>query len=197
MSTLMKIFTLATMILIIAASGCTTTDTDEPEPMPEIIEDEENVPEQDNNEEQETFTISSSAFENNGEIPSRYTCDGDNINPELVSGILPEDTVSLVLIVDDPDAPIGTFTHWIVWNIEPGSIIKENTIPGVQGLNGAKGTDYLGPCPPSGTHRYFFRFYALDTMLDIGSGSTRAALEQAMQEHIIAEGELMGTYSRE
>ncbi|ABE51947.1 YbhB/YbcL family Raf kinase inhibitor-like protein [Methanococcoides burtonii] len=189
MRTLMKIVALTTMILTIAVSGCATTDTDEPEPIPEIIEDENNVPEQ------EIFLISTSAFENNGEIPSRYTCDGDNINPELVPGSLPEDTVSLVLIVDDPDAPIGTFTHWIVWNIAPGSIIEENTVPGIQGLNGAKGTDYLGPCPPSGTHRYFFRFYALDTMLDIGSGSTRTTLEEAMQEHIIAEGELMGTYS--
>jgi Raf kinase inhibitor-like YbhB/YbcL family protein len=141
------------------------------------------------------FTISTSAFENKGEIPSRYTCDGDNINPELVPGILPEDTESLVLIVDDPDAPRGTFTHWIVWNIEPGSMINENTNPGVEGLNDVKGTDYFGPCTPSGTHRYFFRIYALDTMLDLGSGSTRTALEQAMQEHIIAEGELMGTYS--
>ena len=197
MRTLIKIVILATIILIIAASGCTTTDTDEPEPIPVIIENEDHVPARDNNEEQDIFTISTSAFENNGEIPSRYTCDGDNINPELIPGILSEDTDSLVLIVEDSDAPKGTFTHWIVWNIEPGSIIKENSIPGVQGLNDVKGTDYFGPCPLSGTHRYFFRIYALDTMLDLGSGSTRTALEQAMQEHIIAEGELMGTYSRE
>ncbi|NYT19000.1 MAG: YbhB/YbcL family Raf kinase inhibitor-like protein [Methanosarcinales archaeon] len=186
----MNIFTkiaIALMIMLsIAASGCTTTDTG-PEPIPDIIEKEN----------QSILTISTGAFENNGEIPSRYTCDGDNINPELIPSALPENTESLVLIVDDPDAPKGTFTHWIVWNIEPGSIIKENTIPGVQGLNDLKGTDYAGPCPPSGTHRYFFRIYALDTMLDLGSGSTRTALEQAMQEHIIAEGELMGTYSRD
>ncbi|SES70010.1 phospholipid-binding protein, PBP family [Methanococcoides vulcani] len=186
MHTLTKIVTLAAIILIISISGCTTTDTD-PEPIPDIIE----------NDKQNTFTVSTSAFENNGEIPSRYTCDGDNVNPELIPGILSEDTESLVLIVDDPDAPRGTFTHWIVWNIEPGSVIRENTIPGVQGLNDFKTTDYAGPCPPSGTHRYFFRIYALNTMIDIESGSTRTTLEQAMQDHIIAEAELMGTYSRE
>ncbi|WP_135605266.1 YbhB/YbcL family Raf kinase inhibitor-like protein [Methanococcoides sp. NM1] len=185
MSTFTKIVALATIMMVIAVSGCTTTDT-EPEPIPDIIE----------NENQNTFTISTSAFDNNAEIPSRYTCDGDNINPELVPGILPENTESLVLIVDDPDAPGGTFTHWVVWNIEPGSIINEDVVPGVQGLNDFKGTDYIGPCPPSGTHRYFFRAYALDTMIDLNSGSTRTALEQAMQDHIIAEGELMGTYSK-
>ncbi|WP_052402836.1 YbhB/YbcL family Raf kinase inhibitor-like protein [Methanococcoides methylutens] len=186
MRTFTNIVTLAAIILIIAISGCTTIDT-EPELIPDIIE----------NDKENTFTISTNSFENNGEIPSRYTCEGDNINPELIPGILPEDAKSLVLIVDDPDAPRGTFTHWIIWNIEPGSIINEDTIPGVQGLNDFKTKEYAGPCPPSGTHRYFFRIYALDTMLDLESGSTRPILEQAMQDHIIAEAELMGTYSRE
>lgn len=186
MNMLAKIVMLATIMLVITISGCTTTDT-EPEPIPDIIE----------NENEELFTISTSSFKNNEEIPSKYTCEGDNINPELVADNLPEDTKSLVLIVDDPDAPMGTFTHWIVWNIEPGPSIREDTVPGIQGLNDFKKTDYSGPCPPSGTHRYFFRVYALDSMLELDPGSTRANLEQAMQEHIIAEGELMGTYSRD
>ncbi|WP_135612793.1 YbhB/YbcL family Raf kinase inhibitor-like protein [Methanococcoides sp. AM1] len=201
MHTFTKIVILVTIMLSIATSGCATNGTDEPEPIPDIIENQDHVAEQDStdniNKEQSTFKISTSAFENNGEIPSRYTCDGDNINPELIPGILPKGTENLVLIVDDTDAPGGMFTHWIVWNIEPGSMIRENTIPGVQGLNDFKTTDYAGPCPPSGTHRYFFRIYALDTMLDLVSGSTRTDLEQAMQDHIIAEAELMGTYSRE
>lgn len=190
MRTLTKITILVITMLVMALSGCTTTET-EPEPIPDIIENNDG-----SNENQNILTISTSAFENKGEIPSRHTCDGENINPELVPGILPEDTKSLVLIVDDPDAPMGTFTHWIVWNIEPGVIIMEDTIPGIQGLNDFKTMDYAGPCPPSGTHRYFFRVYALDTMLDLGSGSTRTDLKQAMQGHIIAEGDLMGTYSR-
>ena len=188
---LARIVMLATIMLVIAVSGCTTTDT-EPEPVPDIIENEDNK-----NTDQNAFTISTSAFDNNEEIPSRYTCDGDNINPEIIAENLPENTESLVLIVDDPDAPMGTFTHWIVWNIEPGSIIREDTVPGVQGLNDFKNTDYSGPCPPSGTHRYFFRIYAMDSILELDPGSTRVDLEQAMQEHIIVEGELMGTYSRD
>ncbi|WP_440951452.1 YbhB/YbcL family Raf kinase inhibitor-like protein [Methanococcoides sp. FTZ1] len=181
-----KIVSLAAIMLIITISGCTATDTG-PEPIPDIVE----------NEDEGSFMISTSSFENNGKIPSKYTCEGDNINPELVTDNLPEDTVSLVLIVEDPDAPMGTFTHWIVWNIEPGSIIVEDTVPGIQGLNDFKKTNYSGPCPPSGTHRYFFRIYALDTMLELESGSTRTTIEKAMMQHVIAEGELMGTYSRD
>lgn len=98
--------------------------------------------------------------------------------------------------MDDPDAPSGTFTHWVVWNIDPESKIAENSIPGVEGLNGASRASYTGPCPPSGTHRYFFKIYGLDTELDIAEGSGRSLVENAMEGHVIAYGELMGTYKR-
>lgn len=180
-----------TIILLVGISGCTDTGNDHTEEIPEIIGAEE-----DDGRQIDNIAVSSIAFEQNGEIPSRYACDGENINPELMLGNLPINTETLALIVDDPDAPTGTFTHWVVWNIEPAAVIHENTNPGVQGLNDFKMADYSGPCPPSGTHRYFFRVYALNTTLEIPPGSERTILEQEMQGHIIAEGELIGTYSR-
>jgi phospholipid-binding protein, PBP family len=143
-----------------------------------------------------TLSIYSSAFENGSFIPDIYTCDGDNINPPLEVLGISGDTVSLLLIMDDPDAPIGTFTHWVVWNIDPEMQIAENSIPGIEGANGANKVSYAGPCPPSGTHRYFFKMYALDTDLDIESGSERGLVEDAMEGHVIAYGELIGVYSR-
>jgi Raf kinase inhibitor-like YbhB/YbcL family protein len=102
----------------------------------------------------------------------------------------------MVLIVDDPDAPVRTFTHWIVWGIEPGSSIEENSIPGTEGLNDFRKMAYGGPCPPSGTHRYFFTVYALDVQLDLKAGASRDKLENAMENHILAKGHIMGKYSR-
>ena len=110
--------------------------------------------------------LTSSAFKNNEMIPSKYTCQGEDINPELEIKNIPDGTKSLVLIVDDPDAPMGTWVHWVVFNI-PNTVekIKENSMPGVGGINNFGKLNYGGPCPPSGTHRYFFKLYALDTLL--------------------------------
>ena len=113
---------------------------------------------------------------------------------------MPRETKSLVLIVDDPDAPMGVWNHWLVWNIKPDTtIIKENSVPrgAVVGRNDAGTAKYVGPAPPSGTHRYFFRLYALDTKLDLPAGSTRGDLDQAMHSHILARTELLGRYGRE
>lgn len=142
------------------------------------------------------LTISSSAFENEGKIPSKYTCDGEEINPPLKIAGIPDGTQALAVIVEDPDAPKGTFDHWIMWNIPPRGIIKENTIPGISGHNSAGKTGYHGPCPPSGSHRYYFHVFALDTELDIKAGSEKKVLQQAMEPHILAKGSLMGRYER-
>ena len=142
------------------------------------------------------LTITSPAFENNGSIPSKYTCDEDDVNPPLKIEGVPEGTLSLVLIVDDPDAPMGTWDHWIVWNIPPLEEIEENSVPGVEGLNSFRKHSYGGPCPPSGTHRYFFKFYALDTKLDLDSNSRKKHVERAIEGHILAKGEIVGLYRR-
>jgi hypothetical protein len=145
------------------------------------------------------FQITSPAFQNNGQIPRLYTCDGKDINPALVIAGVPQGTRSLALICDDPDAPVGIWVHWVAWNIDPGvKEIKENTVPSgaVQGVNDFRKHAYGGPCPPSGTHRYFFKVYALDQMLQIGPNSTKADLEKAMKGHVLAEGQLVGLYQR-
>jgi Raf kinase inhibitor-like YbhB/YbcL family protein len=141
--------------------------------------------------------ITSTAFENNDFIPAKYTCDGDNINPPLNIEGIPNNSKSLVLIVDDPDAPMGIFVHWVVWNIPVTTKINENSVPGNEGLNSARRNSYIGPCPPSGTHRYFFKFYALDTRLDINKNSTKQDAEKAMKDSIIAKGEIIGLYKRQ
>ena len=143
--------------------------------------------------------LSSPVFENNQSIPAKYTCDGEDINPPLQISEVPEGTKSLVLFVDDPDAPMGTWDHWIVWNINPSvSFIEENSVPegGVQGMNDFGKQPYGGPCPPSGTHRYFFKFYALDNELELDSSSKKEALERAMEGHILDKAELIGLYKR-
>ncbi len=138
-----------------------------------------------------------SIFENNTKIPIKYTCDGANINPPLSISGIPKETKSLVLILDDPDAPIGTFTHWVVFNIPVASSIKENSVPGIEGMNSARISSYTGPCPPLGVHRYFFKFYALDTKLNLAARASKADVENAMKNHILAQGELIGLYSRQ
>lgn len=145
------------------------------------------------------MSISSPAFDNNGDIPAKYSCDADNINPELVFEGVPSDAVSLVLIVDDPDAPGGTWVHWTVWNIDPGTIsIAENSAPAgsVQGNTDFGVPGYGGPCPPSGEHRYFFKLFALDTTLDLAASATASDIESAMEGHILASAELVGLYAR-
>jgi Raf kinase inhibitor-like YbhB/YbcL family protein len=145
------------------------------------------------------FKLASTAFQDNGFVPSKYTCDGSDINPPLVIGNVPPGAKSLALIVDDPDAPMGTWVHWLVWNIAPDiKEIKENdTLKGVGlGLNDFKRQSYGGPCPPSGTHRYFFKLYALDTSLNLPSGAKKADIEKAMQGHIVAQAQIIGLYKR-
>ena len=143
--------------------------------------------------------ISSEAFGNNTYIPQKYTCDGKNISPPLLIENTPAKTESLALIVDDPDAPGGMWVHWVLWNIPADTRgIKENSIPqkAEQGLNDFRKHNYGGPCPPGGTHRYFFKLYALDIVLKLNSNSTKADLEGAMQGHIIEQANLVGLYKR-
>jgi Raf kinase inhibitor-like YbhB/YbcL family protein len=146
-----------------------------------------------------TMSVTSPAFTDRGEIPVPYTCDGNNISPPLAFSGIPAGANSLALVVDDPDAPVGTWIHWVAWNIPPQTRdIKENSVPkhATQGLNSWKRNSYGGPCPPSGTHRYYFRLYALDTTLSLAASATRVDLEKAMEGHLLAKGELMGTYRR-
>ena len=142
--------------------------------------------------------ISSFAFGEKENIPKKYTCDGKNISPPLKIENIPEGTKSLVLIMDDPDAPVGLFTHWVVWNISPEKLeIKEGEDPGEgHGRNDFGKFNYGGPCPPSGTHRYFFKIFALDTELYIPEASDRKSLEREMSGKIIDESSLIGLYSR-
>lgn len=145
------------------------------------------------------LTITSTVFADGAAIPARYTCDGEDINPPLAFGSVPSGARSLALIVDDPDAPVGTWVHWVLWNIPPDvREIGEGSLPpgAKQGKNDFKRNSYGGPCPPSGTHRYYFKLYALDETLDLGTSTTKSALEKAMQGHILAQGRLMGTYRR-
>jgi hypothetical protein len=141
----------------------------------------------------------SPAFKHNEFIPEKYTCDGKDINPPLLIENIPSGTKSMALIVDDPDAPAGTWVHWVVWNISPDTKeMKESSVPGgaQQGVNDFRKHEYGGPCPPSGTHRYFFKLYALDTMLNLGSKAKKSDLEQAMKGHILEKTELIGRYRR-
>lgn len=147
-------------------------------------------------DEMEKLIITSPVFKNNEMIPRKYTCDGADVNPPLNIRGIPVEAESLVLIVDDPDAPMGTWDHWIVWNIPPEERIEENRVPGVEGLNDFRRHSYGGPCPPSGTHRYFFRVYALDAMLDLKPNSRKRDVERAMGRHILAQGEIIGLYRR-
>ncbi len=146
-----------------------------------------------------TLTIASPAFKHNGSIPEKYTCNGADVNPPLVIEGVPPGAKSLALIVDDPDAPRGTWVHWVVWGMDPKTReIRENSVPAgaKQGMNDFRKRNYGGPCPPSGTHRYFFKLYALDTAPDPGPDTTKAVLESAMKGHVLAQAELLGLYTR-
>lgn len=139
-----------------------------------------------------------SVFANNTKIPSKYTCDGENINPPLSFSDIPANARSLVLIMEDPDAPSGTWVHWIVFNIIPETNeISENSLPenAAEGMTSFGEKGYGGPCPPSGVHRYFFKLYALDTVLEL-KNPDKTELEEKMQSHILDEAEIIGLYSR-
>jgi hypothetical protein len=142
------------------------------------------------------MTIESFAFENKGRIPDKYSCDGKNINPELMIKGIPDGTKSLVLIMDDPDATNGTFDHWIMWNIPVNSKIGEDSAPGMQGKNGKGENKYTGPCPPKGVHHYHFKLYAVDMMLDLPEGSDKKQVMKAMEGHLLERAELIGLYER-
>jgi len=135
-------------------------------------------------------------FHHGGTIPRIYTCDGEDINPELSITEIPEAAVTLALIVDDPDAPGRTWVHWVVFNMTTDGEVRRNSIPGTEGRNDFGRLSYGGPCPPRGAHRYYFKAYALDARLDLREGSTKAELLKAMKGHIIEEASLIGLYSR-
>ena len=140
--------------------------------------------------------LKSRDFEHNSNIPSEFTCDGRDVSPQLSWEDAPGEAKSFALSITDPDAPMGTWDHWIVWNIPPTGKIKEGTIPGTEGMNGFRKHSYGGPCPPSGTHRYFFKVYALDAKLELPENSRKHDVEKAMGGHILARGHLVGLYSR-
>lgn len=143
-----------------------------------------------------TLDVRSLAFSHGGHIPPQYSCEGQDTNPPIDVRNYPENTKTLVIITEDPDAPSGVFTHWLVWNIAPNEPIAEGSVPGISGTNSFGKTGYGGPCPPSGTHRYFIRVYALDTELALQEGADKQALEEAMKGHVIAQGELMGLFTK-
>ena len=152
-----------------------------------------------------SFNLSSSAFSNGNPIPARYTCDGADLSPALAWSAAPDTTQSLALIVDDPDAPMGTWTHWLLWNIPSRATLLAEDAPKIelldngarQGINDFQRIGYGGPCPPPGKpHRYFFKLYALDARLDLKPGAAKAALEIAIMPHILAQAQIMGTYGR-
>ena len=146
--------------------------------------------------------LTSPSFQANEKIPTKFSCDGGNFNPELHIQNVPDNAKSLALIMDDPDATGGrTFTHWIVWNIDPKTmVIKEESVPpaSIEGKNDAGKIGYAGPCPPSGSkpHRYFFKLYALDAVLDLKEGAAKTELECATTNHTIAQAELIGLFGR-
>lgn len=140
--------------------------------------------------------ILSPAFKNNENIPVKYTCQGEDINPPLEFYDVPEDAQSLVLIMDDPDAGGGTFVHWILFNMPLIGRIGERSSEGIEGANSAYQEGYMGPCPPSGTHRYFFKLCALDAKLDLKKGVKKPDLEKKMQGHVLARAELIGLYKK-
>jgi hypothetical protein len=148
--------------------------------------------------------ITSSAFQDGGLIPAKYTCDGADVSPPLQWDNVPQSAKSIALICDDPDAPMGTFVHWVLFNLPAETrqlaekVAADKTLPSGarQGTSGFGRVGYGGPCPPSGTHRYFFKIYALDTTLDLPAGARKSDLLKVMQRHILAQGQLVGKYKR-
>ena len=143
--------------------------------------------------------IKSSAFQANGYIPEQYTCKGEDKNPPLEFGSVPSDTKSLALVIDDPDAPGGTFVHWVLWNISPDTKkIEAGTVPqgALQGLNSWSRNSYGGPCPPSGTHHYHFKLYALDSKITLCPSAGKEELETTMKKHILAHSEIIGLFEK-
>lgn len=162
--------------------------------------DDDAVPPQDTaaqSGEEVEMELTSPAFEDGAAIPDRFTCEGEDISPALHLTNIPTDVVSLALVMDDPDAPVGVWDHWVAFNIEPRESIPEGVgVIGTAGKNSWGRAGYGGPCPPSGTHRYFFAVYALDTELDLSPGATKDDVLRAIGGHELAKATLMGLYSR-
>jgi Raf kinase inhibitor-like YbhB/YbcL family protein len=150
------------------------------------------------------LTLTSSAFALGATIPTKYSCDGDAVSPPLAWSGVPAGAQSLALIADDPDAPRGVFVHWVLYNLPPTEtalpegVTAKTVLPNgaCQGMNSAQRVGFTAPCPPNGTHRYYFKLYALDIMVEPAATMTKAQLEHAMAGHIIAHGEVMGRYQR-
>lgn len=175
------------LVLMVALSAC-----------------EPNDDQSQNKEQTMELKVTSSAFEEGGMIPAKYTADGLDISPPIAWTGVPDGAKSIAFISDDPDAPMGTWVHWLVWNIPPEVTSLDENVPvdkelpngARQGTTDFRRTGYGGPAPPSGVHRYFFKIYALDIMLDLPAGATKPQLEKAMQGHILSQGQLMGKYTR-
>jgi Raf kinase inhibitor-like YbhB/YbcL family protein len=200
--------------LVLAFAGCTPAP--DPAQLPQAVQEEE--PSQEANPTEPTLppsgqsetddiqeeeiarlemSLTSPAFAPGEAIPLQFSCDGDDLSPELTWADLPEGTASLVLIMDDPDAPAGTWDHWILFDISPDLAgLAQGASAGTEGYNSWKQVGYRGPCPPGGTHRYVFKLVALDITLGLPAGTTKGALEAAMPGHILGQAELMGRYSR-
>jgi len=174
----------AMVILMALITGCSSSGVDRPEHTAA------------QSSEEAAMELTSPAFEPGATIPARYTCDGSDISPPLELSGVPAGSVSLALVMDDPDAPAGVWDHWIEFDIQPRDSVPEAVaVLGTAGNNSWGRTGYGGPCPPSGTHRYFFTAYALDTQLGLASGSTKAEVLEAVQGHVLEEATLMGRYS--
>lgn len=182
------VLTAALTVLCLAFAAC---DGDA-----ETVPPEELAP---TGEEAVVLQLTSTAFQDGGVIPTRHTCDGEDLSPPLAWAALPDGTASLALLVDDPDAPGGTFTHWVAWGLDPttGSHAEGRAAP-VEGRNGFGGEGYRGPCPPrgDGPHRYVFRLYALDAPLVLDCGADRGTFQDALAGHVLGSCELTGTFGR-
>lgn len=142
------------------------------------------------------LVVTSPDFEHEGEIPTKFTCEGRDINPTLEIAEIPKGTKSIVVLMEDPDSRSATMNFWILWNLKPTGLIEEGTTSGVRGTNSVGKSSYLGPCPIAGTHRYFFKVYALDEMLNIDEDSDQWVVQEAMKTHMLASGEIMGWYRK-
>jgi len=180
--TFRKLISLGLSLAVIISAGCSRSQ-----------------PEQEEEDQMNPIPLSSPAFSDGGVIPTRHTCDGEDLSPQLDWQNIPAATRSLALIADDPDAPMGTWVHWVLFDIPPDVTGLPEGVKGIgiQGKNDSRRLGYAGPCPPKGpAHRYYFKLYALDTTLGLKEGATKADVEKAMQGHILAQGQLMGKYGR-
>jgi len=194
----MRMFLFAAVLLTGAACG-NSQRTIVPPPTPQASTNTAG------SQQKSEMKLTSTAFKEGEAIPRGYTCDGANVSPPLEWTGVPKTAKTIAIIADDPDAPAGTWVHWVLYNLPADGLgLIENTPQtetlkggGAQGKNDFGKIGYGGPCPPSGTHRYFFKFYALDSELTLKPGATRAEVEQAMEGHIIGRAQLMGTYRRQ